>query len=241
LVAFGGAGPAHASELAAELRIPTVIVPPTPGAHSALGLLLTDIRLTFSRTILRRTASLDVEALNQAFDEMSEEARGQLAREGVPPERAHLVGSIDVRYVGQGYDLSVGLPNTEINRQTLVLIEQAYHDLHRRSYGFAKPDEPTEVVTLRLLALGGLDKPELPGASEGTADPTGAMKGTRPVYFGGTWLETTLYARSQLKTGMIIHGPAIVEQRDSTTVIWPGQSIRVDPWANLVITGTARN
>ena len=234
-LAFGGAGPVHASELAVDLGIPTVLVPPAPGAHSALGLLLTDIRHDYSRTVMQQVSSLDPDFLAQLQCQMAFEAVEQLQEEGVDQSRIVPSTSADVRYIGQGFELSVNLPSGPITKTTLTFLEKAYHDLHQQCYGFCKPNEPTELVNFRLVALGLLDKPNLPSLAQADCDPLLAVQGSRRVYFKGSWLETPLYNRSLLSPGMALQGPAIVEQLDSTTVIWPNQTASVDALTNLVL------
>jgi N-methylhydantoinase A len=236
LIAFGGAGPLHAAELAAELDIPRVMVPIAPGVTSALGLLMADLRHDYVRTTLSRREQVDAARLSSLYAEMEAEALDQMRREGVAGDGVSLVRLADIRYVGQGFELEVPVAGGSLTDAQVDEAFERFHDAHRRSFGYASPQNPTELVNLRLTALAGLTRPTLEAASvDGATEPEGALRGRRPVYFAGRPAPTSVYDRSLLRPGDAFTGPAIVEQLDSTTVVWPGQPARVDAYGNLML------
>ena len=235
-VAFGGAGPAHANRLAAELDIPTVLVPMSPGTTSAMGLLVTDIKHDYSATLIQRADRLDAELVNRRYREM--EARGEkaLLAEGMGHASIGYERQADMRYVGQSYELPIPFGDGKVE-DTLEGMLQDIHKEHERAYGFAAPGEPVEFVTLRLTAVGNIAKPrlrELPASGGGV---TAARRTVRQVYFAesGGFVDCPSFDRYRLPAGGVIEGPAIVEEMDSTTVIHPGFRGEVDRYGNLLI------
>ena len=236
LVTFGGAGPVHASELAAELQIPKVLVPIAPGVTSALGLLMADLRHDLVRTVVGSSTGATPEGLSARYGEMESDALAQMDREGVANDRVNLLRLADLRYVGQGYELEVPVSADGLTRRQVGEVFDRFHDAHRRLYGYATPDRPVEVVNLRITALASLPQPTLePASLVESGDPSAASKGTRPVYFRNEPVPTGVYDRSGLLSGHVVAGPAIVEQLDSTTVVWPEQTASVDPYGNLIL------
>jgi N-methylhydantoinase A len=235
LVAFGGAGPLHAAALARDLGIQRVLVPPAPGILCALGLLVAPLRLDLVRTRVALLDALSPDELAKAFAELESQASAWLDQEGVAPEQRRLARAFDMRYVGQNFELTVMEP---AGLRDTAALRQAFLAEHERVYGYAAPDEPVQIVALRLTAFGDRalpPMPELPAAA--TADPDAARDGARDVYFEETrgFQATGIYRRERLRAGHRLVGPAIVEQMDSTTVILGGQEARVDPRGNLVI------
>ena len=240
LVAFGGAGPAHANRLAAELDIPTVLVPMSPGTASAMGLLVTDIKHDYSATLIQPADALDLAQMDRLFQEMRERGRRALLGEGTAHASIGFERLADMRYVGQSYELSI--PLGEGRKEDVVdgMLE-AFHAEHERAYGFAAPGEPVEFVTLRLTAVGRIVKPklrELPaGGSRGNADASAALRTVHQVFFAeaGGFVDCPSYDRYRLPAGGTLEGPAIVEEMDSTTVLYPGFRAEVDRYGNLLI------
>ena len=235
-VAFGGTGPARANRLAAELDIPTVLVPMSPGTTSAMGLLVTDIKHDYSATLIQRADRLDAELVNRRYREM--EARGEkaLLAEGMGHASIGYERQADMRYVGQSYELPIPFGDGKVE-DTLEGMLQDFHKEHERAYGFAAPGEPVEFVTLRLTAVGNNAKPrlrELPASGGGV---TAARRTVRQVYFAesGGFVDCPSFDRYRLPAGGVIEGPAIVEEMDSTTVIHPGFRGEVDRYGNLLI------
>ena len=237
LVAFGGAGPVHANRLAAELEIPRVLVPMSPGTTSAMGLLVTDIKHDYSMALIQRVDRLDLQFAVAQFRRMRFEGRGALAREGVSADDMSFVYQADMRYVGQSYELTIPLLDGDITSDQLNGILARFHSEHERSYGFKAEDEPVEFVALRLSAIGEISKPRIRELAKGSRDASGALKGTRSVYFSENdgWGECPIYNRYALRSGNEIQGPAIVEEVDSTTVVHPGYRAVVDRYGNLFL------
>ena len=237
LVAFGGAGPLHVSELAEEMDIPRVLVPVAPGVTSALGLLVSDLRHDFARTVLRPGSDITPAELTRWFEGMEGQAVEQMAREGAARDRVTLARTVDARYVGQGYELQVAAASGEFTRGDVDEITVRFHEAHERSYGYAIRDNAVEVVNVRVTAVAAMPRPELVGDVQVAAgDASRAVTRTRRVYFRNEAVETRVYDRGRLAPGDTLAGPAIVEQLDSTTVVWPGQWASVDGARNLVLT-----
>jgi N-methylhydantoinase A len=237
LVAFGGAGPLHANRIAAESDVPTVLVPTSPGTFSATGLLVTDLKHDYSVTMIQRAEELDPDAVAEAFARMLEMGRSALARESMTPGEMSFERAADVRYYGQSFELTVPLPDRLLAGGTLAEVLQAFHREHEQAYGFAAADEPVEFVNLRVTAIGKIVKPALRRLDRSGGDATEALTGSRQVYFEETGgrTECPIYDRYALSAGAEIPGPAIVEERDSTTVVHPGYGARVDEYGDLLI------
>ena len=235
LVCFGGAGPVHAVKLAQELNIPRILVPEAPGVNCALGLLMADFRHDYSRTFLHLVKDLPPERLVAQFAELEEEARRQMLEEGVPEGDIVFHRSGDLRFFGQGYELNVPLPRKDYSRQDLEDIATSFAAVHEEQYGYRMPPETTQIVNLRLTAIGLLTKPALQEEGEAGPDPAQASKGTRKVYMDGNHLEIPVFDRKRLRCGNRIKAPAIIEQVDSTTVVFAGYAATVDQYRNLII------
>ena len=237
MVAFGGAGPLHAGRLCEEMKIGLLIVPPSPGTASALGLLVTDLKHEFSRTRIMEEGEEDLDEINRVFADMEAEGRAALQREGLDDDSISFVRQVEMRYAGQSHELTVDFPSGEATAGTLAGLRERFHTEHDRSYGHGYPDEPTELVNFRLSALGSIRKPrmrEIPAQS----GPVGeARKGSRQVYFdaSGGFVATPIYDRGLLGAGHRFDGPAIVEEMDSTTLVLPGYAVAVDRFGNLLV------
>jgi N-methylhydantoinase A len=234
LVPFGGAGPLHAAALAEALGMRRILVPPAPGVLSALGLLMADVVYDSARAVLSRADALrdDPSPLTTAREAAAQDVRAVLSRHGTPA----LSLELDVRYVGQSYELSVPL-DAPITASTVADAVAAFHDRHRTRYGHADPDEPVEVVALRVRGRVAEPPPELPREPKTDAPLDEAVLGTRPVWFDPDGpIETTTYARSALRHGHALDGPAVLHQYDTTIVVPPGWHARVDARQNVRIT-----
>ncbi len=237
MVAFGGAGPLHAAALARDLGVRQVLVPPAPGILCALGLLVEPLRVDLVRTRVQLLSSLARDEIERQLEPMEAEARAWLEREAVPPSRRRLHRAFDMRYLGQNFELTVAAP-AEPWGDDLAALRRAFLAEHERVYGYAAEDEAVQVVALRVTAFGEpepLAQPALGRARR--PEPDEARVGQRAVYFEETrgFAPTPIYRRERLRAGHRLTGPAIVEQMDSTTVILPGQTARVDERANLLI------
>jgi N-methylhydantoinase A len=237
LVAFGGAGPLHANALARELGIPTVLVPPSPGIASAVGMLVTDIRHEFVATRRLRLDALAPAALEELFADFVAEGERRLARDGVPPADRRMLRSADLRYHGQSFELSVTVPPGALSAADIERLRAEFHAAHERAYGYAAPEDPVELVNVRLAAVGITPKPRRPPLPEGGRDATAAIKGHRDVWFAetGGWRPTLVVDRAKLLRGNVIAGPAIIEEPDASTLVHPGWTATVDEHGNLVL------
>jgi N-methylhydantoinase A len=238
LFAYGGAGPLHATMVARELRIPQVVIPLAPGHFSAFGMLLSDFRRDLVQSRFVRLAEVDPKALARWFAEL--EARGAAAVEeaGLDTRRVVLARSLDMRYVGQEHAVTVDVPLSVFSKAGgKAGIKRHFDELHEERYGRGSPEEPAEIVSIRSTVIGVLKKPRLAEIQRGGArPPAGAASGERKVYFPGAgWKRCATYRRERLLAGNRIAGPALVEEHASTTVLLPGDSLRVDAHGNLVI------
>jgi len=233
LVAFGGAGPLHAAEVADSLEIPEVLVPPYPGITSAGGLLTSDLKYDQMRTVFQLQGNVDSGRLNRGLDEIEAELRGWLERDGVPVGNVEVIRALDCRYVGQGYELRVALGAGPFAEEAL----EQFHVLHEREYGSAYGD-PIEIVNARVTAIGrrpALDS--LPVTSGKLADAL--MAENEGVFrVDGTLqaLQTRFYDRNLLPFDEALPGPAVVFHLDTTTVVPPGWNARADVSGNLILT-----
>jgi len=233
LVVFGGAGPLHGADLARDLSIPVVLVPPNPGITSALGCLLVDIRHDFSTMFLTRAQDADIDEVEGAFGELEAEAAQRLEAEGVAPEDTQLARFVDMRYLGQWRSLAV-----PVERPVRSLGEAiaAFHAEHEREHNYRRDDTPVEIYRLSVHAVGVVAKPDLLPAHDG-AVRTPTPYGRRDVWFEQEEqaISTPVFQRDELTRGAQITGPAIVEQVDSTTVVPPGARAEIDEWLNIRI------
>jgi N-methylhydantoinase A len=233
LIAFGGAGPVHAVALAEELQIPEVIVPPVPGAFSALGLVASDLKRDYVRTLYADLGTVDPERVAAVLAAMEVEGTAMLDAARVPAQRRSLPRQADLRYRRQAYELTVPLAEGEITRASLDAAMAAFHAKHELTYGHANRAEPVQLVNLRLTAVGRL--PGLLLAQRG--DAAEARTRTRDVWFGGTgFIATPVHWRPGLPAGAVVMGPAIVEAVDSTAVVPPGWTARTDDMGFLRLT-----
>ncbi|RQD76531.1 MAG: hydantoinase/oxoprolinase family protein [Candidatus Syntrophonatronum acetioxidans] len=238
LVAFGGAGPLHALELARELGMKEVIIPPNPGINSALGMLAADVRRDYVLTRIMKEEELEGEILEKLFDEIKEDALKELRREGFDPDIINFTRSADLRYPRQAYEINVSLPEKELKRDSIKEMVQSFHNLHRQFYGYNREDSFIELVNLRLAAVGKMRPLRLEENDANSPDPSKAFITHRPVYFEGEYVKTPVYQRHKLETGNEILGPAVIEQLDSTLIIFPREKARVDSFFNILITAT---
>lgn len=233
LIAFGGAGPVHAVALAEELAIPEVIIPPAPGAFSALGLVATDLKRDYSRTLYADLGTVEASRVGDAIAAMETAGSAMLEAARVPAERQALLRQADVRYRRQAYELTIPVADGPITRESLDALAEQFHVKHAQTYGHANRNEPVQLVNLRLTALGRL--PDLKLTQH--ADPGSARLRQRSVWFPTTgFVDTPVHWRNGLTPGTNILGPAIIEALDSTTVLPPGWQALVDDLGYLRLT-----
>ena len=228
LCAFGGAGPVHAAALAKELNIPKVIVPFASGVFSAYGILVSDVQRDYSRTHLMGVIGTEVEAekvVKETIEDFAAEAKRELAEQDIDFKDATLVPSLDMRYVGQSYEINVGFT-------TVVDTQKKFHKMHNQLYGYAMPSEDVEIVTIRLRAIASRERPEPPKVS-GEAD--GKPIEHRAVLFEEGRENTPVFRRADLPAYFEHEGAAIIEAKDSTTVVLPGMRFSVDGYGNIIM------
>lgn len=245
LMAFGGAGPLHANRLAEEIESRATVIPMSPGTSSAMGLLVTDLKHDYSTTLIQRVDQLNLGEVEKTYQVLTEQGRKSLEREGMSPEDITFVRQVDMRYVGQSYELTVALPEgasehveSTLSAPELLRALEAFHMEHDRAYGYSALDEPVELVNLRLTAIGQINKPRQRELEGGDRNAAKAQKATRPVYFAekNCYVDCPIYNRYRLDGGCVLTGPAIVEEIDSTTVIHTGYQAAVDRFGNLILT-----
>jgi N-methylhydantoinase A len=238
LLPFGGAGAVHAAAVAAELGMRRILVPPRPGAFSALGLLCTDVVHDYVRSELRPLADVTADHAKDIFKQLEGRARAELDREGLDPREGSFARELDLRYAGQGYELRTpldGLFAERLTPATLVAAREKFEERHTQIHGHAAKERPLEVVSYRLRLRVRVPKYE-PRAAVPAQSPDGkAVKGKREISLYGTMAQATLFERDLLAIGAVLKGPAIIEQFDATTVMPPGWRGRVDGHRNLVL------
>lgn len=232
LVAFGGAGPLHAADIARDLMIPRVIFPPNPGVASALGCLLVDVRHDLTRMHHGGVDSVDVEALEAAFRELEQQADELLAAENIDPQARSLQRLVDMRYVGQWRSLTVPMDSTA-GPEALAAAVARFHEEYEREHRYRRADAPIEIYQIHVTAVGGTRPVDLPRETSRRHDAT-SERTRRVVFSDGTVSEETpIYDRESLEAGARFDGPAIVEQLDSTIVVPPGAHVEADELLNL--------
>ncbi|HET7366594.1 MAG TPA: hydantoinase/oxoprolinase family protein [Burkholderiales bacterium] len=238
LIAYGGAGPLHACSIAREIGMARVIVPRVPGHFCAFGMLFSDLRYDLVRTWFARLADVSFDAIQAVYEELIAEGRKALAASGIRPQRVAIARAADMRYVGQEHPVTVQLPADVFRRRDAAALKRQFDEEHLRRYGTNAPQEPAEIVSLRATVSGVLKKPPLERVARGGRQPSAAAKrGVRRAYFAelGKAVGTPTFARDALRAGNAITGPALVEEHASTTVLLPGDRMRVDAFGNLVI------
>ena len=240
LLPFGGAGGVHAAAVAEELGMRRILVPPRPGAFSALGLLCTDVVHDYIRSELRNLAEITAEHAEGIFRQLESAAHAELAAEGMSAADARFMRELDLRYSGQGYELRiplVGLFDEQLTPASFAAVRERFDERHAHIHGHAANERPVELVSYRLRVRVAVPKYEpleirAPASSRSAA----AVKGKRTITLNGATMQAMLYERTQLDLGMRVAGPAIIEQFDATTLIPPSWSGRVDGHGNLVLT-----
>ena len=237
LCAFGGAGPLHGAELARLLEMPEVVIPPAPGVTSSAGLLASNLRYDVIQSMLRPLASLEADALENTLATHESSLAEQLRADGCPDERIEIVRAADLRYRGQGYELTVPIDAHSVDSAAVAGLRHAFDTAHRSEFGHSFTDYDVELVNVRVTALGRLFELARPCAASGRlAD---ALMETRRASFrvGGELAElpTPVYRREVLPVDVAVDGPAIVTQLDTTTLVPPNTTVRREADDNLRI------
>ena len=236
LVPSGGAGPMQAVSIAKALGVTKVLIPPTPGLNSAVGMLATDLKHEVVRTHMQETMHTDPGKLAGIYEELEAATRSLLQEQEVSDADITVTREAGMCYVGQSYQLQVSLPDT-IDDHTAARLAEAFHSRHAETYGFANEQEPTQIVNLRVVGIGAVDRPVLQQLDDATDSASRAIKGTRQVYFSESngLIDVDLYDREKLVAGDTFSGPAIVEQMDTTIVVSPDTRVVVEKSGNLII------
>ena len=227
LVAFGGAGPMHAAELASELGVREIIIPPIPGGFSALGLVATDLKRDYVKTFYAPLMGIDPADINAVYQGMEESARDMLRATDIPESRWVFERAADLRYLRQAYELTVPAPADAVTPETLDALANGFHEKHRQTYGHENRSEIVQMVNLRLTAIGrleGLDLRQTSATGSGSS-----MTGSRKVWFKGTSrIDCAIHDRDKMNAGAEAPGPAVIQAVDTTIVVPPGWTARAD-------------
>jgi len=237
LLPFGGAGPLHGGDLAHLLGMTTVLVPPSPGVLSALGLLISNLKAEFSRTLQLPGGRLDLDKVGTTYAALDRQARDWLDQEQVPAAARRVSWSAALRYRNQGFELHVPWAGTVVDAAASAATIRGFHELHERLYTFAQPDTPVEVVTLRVEAAGVFPPPPQPELPE-RGDIRDAISGHVDMSLPEGMTQAPVYDRSLLGAGAILPGPAVIAQFDSTTLLLPSQSAHIHRLGSLIVRDT---
>ena len=237
LVAFGGNGPVFGIELADDLGMREVIIPPAPGLLSAQGLLAADLRYDFRQTFVGAVASADLAEIEARFTALEAQGRNTLASHGIGDAAIVVMRTADMRYRRQAYELNVPLPPGALSAATLPALVESFHQAHERLYGRRDAAGAVEIVNLCVALTGNVRRPEYREIAIGDGNADHASKGTRNVFFANRGaFDCVRYERPQLRAGDSLQGPAIIEAADSTTLLPPDWSLRCDRIGNLFAT-----
>ena len=240
LVAYGGAGPMHAIDVANLLGINQVVAPLNPGIASAYGLLVAELKNDYARTSLQTPPNYDLDGMERVFSELEGEGWSWLSEEGVPENLRVFSRAADLRYTHQGSEVTVSFGTDRVTADALDALIQEFHGRHQQLYGFAL-DQPVEIVTLRVAASGDVGSVAMPRRPAGLSPPEQAIASQRPVYFPesfdgtGRFVPCNIYDRDKLAPGSSIAGPAILEGMDSTVIINPGWAGQIDDYGNCIM------
>jgi N-methylhydantoinase A len=234
LLAFGGAGPLHATRMARDLGMAGVIVPLYPGVFSAIGLLMSDVKHDYIRSRMTLITELDPADVNTVFSQMEAQARDDLRRDGFADNEIHIDQALDMRYAGQGYEITIAC--TPEAATALASLRKTFDAEHKSQFGHMAPEEPVEVVSYRVRGTGLVPAVAMPKFKPAGGTLADALRETRRVRFDGRTISCPVYQREKLDVGLTLRGPAILDQFDCTTVICEGQVARVDEWKNLLVT-----
>lgn len=238
LVAFGGGGPLQAVDVAAELGIPEVIIPPAPGITSAMGLITTDLKYDAVRTAFISTRRMNLEALQKSFSGMEGEIGGQFHADGLSPDEYHFERSADLRYVGQGYELRVTVPGGDLDEAGLESMFAEFADKHLTEYGHVHAEDPIEIVNVRVTGIGVMPKLHAPVLKPRQTLEEALIRRKECVFRKDGELQslsTPLYLRDALPVDQEIPGPAIIIQKDTTSIVRPQDRMIADSKGNLII------
>jgi len=234
LIAYGGAGPLHACELAEKMLISRVIIPQMAGLFSSLGLLFSDMSTDFVETVMVALEG-NTKKINKAISSLQKKAGTWFEGKKVSESNRKVLVSADMRLFRQNYELNIHIPVYPISESDMDEIKSAFHNKHEQIYGHKAPEENIQVVSLRIRAIEVRKKPVLIQVRKSEKDRIPKRQGTRNVWFEDKQMKSKIYSRDKLLYGHHINGPAIIEERESTTVLGPDWNAKVDEWGNLVL------
>ncbi len=236
IVAFGGGGSMHAPALAKELGVKKVVVPLASPVFSAWGMLMTDLRHDYIKTYIRRFSQLDLADIQNQWKEIEEQAIRQFNNEGISNDKVEFQRFADLRYLGQEHTVKVPVPSGAWSEDDKKVIIQKFHALHEKNYSFRLEEADVEIVNLHLTAYGKVPKPEIKKVERNSTLEEAKIE-TRPVYFEDVndWVQTDVYNRDLLPVNKVIQGPAIVEEKSAVTVVYRGQTVKLDEYGNLIV------
>ena len=236
LFAFGGMGPVQALDVAAELGMSTVVIPPLPGLFSSLGLLFAEVEHHLIQTHYASATRPDFDRLNGVIERLLTEATTTLEREGYDSEHLEIGLSADTRYEGQDYALTIPFTGPALDAAGIARLVEDFHREHEKTYGYRSDEENVQITGLRVLGRGLSDTPQVPDQLSVATVKGWKPSGTRKCYFGPEhdWVQTTVMGRDDL-TDRKTSGPAIIEEDNSLTVVLPGWTARLDEWSNIVL------
>jgi N-methylhydantoinase A len=236
LVAFGGAGPIHVVKVAEQFRIPTIIIPPSPGVASAFGLLVSDVAYDFVTTQIMPATPDNIPRIREIFGALGRSGREALYAEGIEDKDIVLARTVEVRFVHQQHDLPIAIPNGEITAAAIAQAEQRFRDRYFELYR-VKTDDPCRFVNFSVRATGIVPKPQLARMPAGDGNAARALKGSREVFSGEQreFVQCNVYDRRRLQNGDRLEGPAVLEEPDSTTICPAGYTITIDPFLNVLL------
>src|SRR5215204_1103464 len=236
LLAFGGAGPVHAGRIARDLGMAGMIVPLYPGVFSAIGLIMSDVKHDYIQSKMTPLNEVRVEDVNGMFARLEGLASDELREDGFGNEGIRIQHSLDMRYAGQGYEITMPCVDT-LRDGDLDALRQNFDQQHKNMFGHSAPEQPVEIVSYRVRGIGRVPPVEMPKFEPTGATLADALRETRRVRFDREDVECPVYQREKLDVGLTFEGPAVLDQFDCTTVIYAGQTARVDGWKNLIVTG----
>jgi N-methylhydantoinase A len=236
LLAFGGAGPVHACRIARDLGMAGVIVPLYPGVYSAIGLVMSDVKHDYIQSRMTALSEIAPKDLSHMFDQLSSQALEDLRADGFSGGNIRVQRSLDMRYAGQGYEITIPCEPEMMTAEGLQELRKSFDEVHRGMFGHMAPEEPVEIVSYRVRGVGKVPAVEMPRFERAGTTLKDALRETRKVRFDGKTVDCPIYQREKLDVGLTFSGPAVLDQFDCTTVICPGQTVRVDEWKNLIVT-----
>lgn len=235
MIASGGMGPTHCFALAKDMQIEKVIIPRTASVYCAMGQVVSDLKHYYSKSYPVRTSRVNLQKFNNIFEEMEDIGRGILKREGIIEENISFDRTTDMRYVGQHNEVVTPTPLGRLGEEEIEILKRNFHNRHEFLFTWSDRDRETEILTLRSMALGEVEKPVLSAFTSKVREASLALKGKRMVFLDSGFIETSIYEGLKLETGNLIFGPAIIEEPTTTIVVPPKCQVEVDAYSNYIM------